>query len=1109
MDKVRKRVAVLMGQADEEFQSGFIRGFSKKTGENDINASIFTMRLKFQDSTEREIGDSAIFHACNFALFDAIVVYADSIQSSGVLEKLDNRLHDDFQGPVLFVDGESSFFPSIWTDCYHPMAALVDYLIRSCDYRDFAYLTGKKWGRQSQMRQQALKDTLEKNGLQLDDDRIYEGDYWYTSGVSCVRRMLDSGKPLPQVVVCANDVMAIGLCEELERKEIRVPDDIAVVGCDSVFEGRTSPRMITSVRLDSAGSGAHAAEQVIKMLDHKEPTSHIDEAPALVCGETSRSKTGEVKIESAGSRRWSWATYDSLMSYSAVYSTYDDDLLIPQDLDSFLQVMWSHLARMRNIMEFTLVLDSAWSAPDTTGGAYAGLRPADSVICALQYRSVEGVQGPPEGDRRFELQRILPDFDEEGEEPVTRVFMPLFFDEKSFGYTATIFRKGSACDKEYRLYLGALARGLEALRRTMSSGGREFTLPGKEQQLQPLKKRADLTRDEKREFKESMKILDNNLFRYFFQPIVSAETGEIYSYEALMRPDSALSISPLNLIRYAKMDGRLYDIERDTLINVLNLINDNEVFRDKKVFINSIPGVLLEDEDLAQVESLIKKHADHVVIEITEQSEMGDVEVEDMKKRYRGLGTRVAIDDYGTGYSNAGNLLRYMPDIVKIDRTLLSDIEKSHQKQHFVREIIDFCHDNGMLALAEGVETQEELRTVIRFGADLIQGYYTGRPAPDPVESINFNVRSEIRCFQQERQDGSNQTVYVAGKANRVLMSNLIKEGITHIQIGEERMTCRDIVIAGAPRQRSNIHVEVMKGYEGVITLENVCFSNIKGRPCIEIGENCRVILILQGSNILNGIGIHVPEGSELRIEGPGNLEIRSNTDGYYGIGAGMDERNGRITFSQDGEIRFNMNGRDGIGIGSGKGGCIEINRGRYNIVMSGECGIGIGAFYGNASFFMQDCEISVDITMNEGVCLGSVYGSSDISIERAAVRIYAAMKRMSAVGSLGDSSSKLTLTDGSLDAVIQMDVGTCIGSLSGMSQCVVTRGGVKIDSSGSRAIALGGYEGRVRIKLDMANVRCDVRSEERTVTYALPEDIRLVDSRCRFIVNGADVKVQ
>ena len=1108
MENSRKRVAVLIGQVDEEFQSGFISGFSEKTRECDVNVSIFSMRMKFQDSAEREIGDSAIFHACNFSLFDAVVVYADSIQSSGVLEKLDNRLHDECRGPVLFVDGQSSFFPVIWTDSYRPTVTLIDYLIHTCGYRDFAYLSGKSWSRQSQVRQEAIRDTLEENGLTLSDDRIYEGDYWYTSGVSCVRRMLDSKKPLPQVVVCANDIMAIGLCEELQRKEIRVPGDIAVASCDSLFEGRTSPKVITAARLDSAGCGAHAAEQVLKMLDHQEPTQPVNESPVLVHGETSRPKDGGVDEGIIGGRRWSWGTYDSQMSYSAVSSTYDDDLMIPQDLDSFLQVVWSHLARMGNILEFTLVLDSAWSAPDTTGGAYSGLKPADNVICALQYRPAEAALGPAGAERRFELQRILPDFLTEDENPVTRVFLPLFFDEKSFGYTATIFKVGTSCDKEYRLYLGALARGLESLRRTITYGNREFGIPGRDK-MQPVKKRADLTRDEKREFKESMKILDNNLFRYFFQPIVSAETGEIYSYEALMRPDSALSISPLNLIRYAKMDGRLYDIERDTLVNVLTLINENEVFRDKKVFINSIPGVLLEEEDQALVESLIRKHADHVVIEITEQSEMGDTEVEDMKKRYRGLGTRVAIDDYGTGYSNAGNLLRYMPDIVKIDRTLLSDIEKSHQKQHFVREIIDFCHDNGMLALAEGIETQDELRTVIRFGADLIQGYYTGRPAPEPVESINFNVRSEIRRFQQERQDGCNQTVYVAGKANRVLMSNLIKEGITHIQIGEERMTCRDIAISGAPGQRSNIHIEVMKGYEGVVTLENVCLSNIKGRPCIDIGENCRVILILSGTNILNGIGIHVPEGSELRIEGAGNLEIRTNTDGYYGIGAGMDERNGRITCSQDGEIRFNMNGRDGVCIGSGKGGCIEINRGRYNIVQSGECGIAIGAFYGNASFFMQDCEINVDVTMNEGVCLGSVYGSSDISIERAAVRIYAAMKRMAAIGSLGDASSKMRLTDGSLDAVIQMDVGTCVGSLSGMSQCVVTRGGVKIDSSGSRAIALGGYEGRVRLKFDMANVRCEVRSEERTVTYALPEDMRIIDSRCRFLVNGADTMVR
>ena len=83
-------------------------------------------------------------------------------------------------------------------------------------------------------------------------------------------------------------------------------------------------------------------------------------------------------------------------------------------------------------------------------------------------------------------------------------------------------------------------------------------------------------------------------------------------------------------------------------------------------------------------------------MELTEQTEISDEELSEVKESLLRLGAATAVDDYGTGYSNIVNLLRYMPDYVKIDRSLISDIQNSPQKQHFVRDIIGFSHDKGV-----------------------------------------------------------------------------------------------------------------------------------------------------------------------------------------------------------------------------------------------------------------------------------------------------------------------------------------------------------------------------------------------------------------------------
>mgnify|MGYP003293678979 CR=1 FL=1 len=205
-------------------------------------------------------------------------------------------------------------------------------------------------------------------------------------------------------------------------------------------------------------------------------------------------------------------------------------------------------------------------------------------------------------------------------------------------------------------------------------------------------------------------VIDGNMFKYAFQPIVDARTGEIYAYEALMRTNTQPMLSPLAVLKYATLDKKLYDIERATLNNVFAILKKKkDELEDKKIFINSIPGYHLDETDFAKLKRRYKDLFDRVVIEITEQTEMEDEGVAVLKRRSSDVGFEVAIDDFGSGYSNTSSLLRFLPHYVKIDRMLITGIHEDTKRQHFVKNIIDFAHDNGFMALAEGVETSEEL----------------------------------------------------------------------------------------------------------------------------------------------------------------------------------------------------------------------------------------------------------------------------------------------------------------------------------------------------------------------------------------------------------------
>ena len=241
-------------------------------------------------------------------------------------------------------------------------------------------------------------------------------------------------------------------------------------------------------------------------------------------------------------------------------------------------------------------------------------------------------------------------------------------------------------------------------------------------------------------------LLEKNLFHYHFQPIVHAKTGEVYAFEALMRTDPMIGMNPLEVLDAARQYNKLYDIEKATMFNIMDhYAHESAQFDEHKVFINTIPGHFLKDEDRQLLSERYGHLMSKVVFELTEQDTVSDAELSAIKELCgESSGSSIAIDDYGTGHSNIVNLMRYAPQVIKIDRYLIEEIHKNPNKQMFVRSTIEFARLNQIMVLAEGVETSEEMRTVIDLGVDLIQGYYTGRPAPDPISAINEEIRQEI-----------------------------------------------------------------------------------------------------------------------------------------------------------------------------------------------------------------------------------------------------------------------------------------------------------------------------------------------------------------------------
>ena len=592
-------------------------------------------------------------------------------------------------------------------------------------------------------------------------------------------------------------------------------------------------------------------------------------------------------------------------------------------------------------------------------------------------------------------------------------------------------------------------------------------------------------------------ILNDNLLSYHFQPIIHARTGHVYAYEALMRTPSDTKISPINVLQYASAADRLYDIEWLTYNNVLKYVSEHEdEFKGKRIFINSIPGHFLSEGDFNKLKEQYEDYLQLMVVEFTEQAETEGEELEQIRRRCIANRMDIAVDDYGTGYSNVANLLRYSPNYVKIDRSLISNIQEEPKKQHFVTNIIEFAHANGFMALAEGVETMEELRAVIRFGIDLIQGNFTAKPLPQPVDNIPQGIIALISRFNASANRQLVQKTFIPDGEPYIQLMKLEDEKYTDIFVSQPEL---DII--GEFGEESKIRIKLKDDLTCKLVLQNVHFNSTQQAPVILLGRNSNVTIEFQGDNRFDAGGIMVPESSTVYITGHGNLSIRADDTKSFVIGNDADFACGDINIDLAGCLNIISNGNQCIGIGSGigKGQKITICGTKLFLQMSGKAGVGVGSLDGSAEIEMIGCSASFgDMRSAAAVAIGSHTGRPQIRCNTASISVLGSGTSICCVGSF-EGGADIIMRDSSLEAKIVGQNLILAGSNDSAPNISIRECDIKLRAEGTNALDFGSRSKDADVTLLDTALDIDLRSANALHLAADP-------SHC--IVSGGTKKV-
>jgi len=211
-----------------------------------------------------------------------------------------------------------------------------------------------------------------------------------------------------------------------------------------------------------------------------------------------------------------------------------------------------------------------------------------------------------------------------------------------------------------------------------------------------------------------------------FQPIVSWSNRSIAGYEALLRTTEPSISSPMDLIKIAGEINQLVPLGQRIRRHVAGVMLARETV--PTVCVN-LHAVELLDEDLYSPSSPLAAVADHVIFEINEMTALADREdFVSRMARLRAMGYRIAVSDIAGAGSGLTSLATLEPDAVKLEVSLLRQIESPKVRSKLIRAVVSLCEDLQIPVIAEGVETADERAAFVAEGGDLMQGYLFAHP---------------------------------------------------------------------------------------------------------------------------------------------------------------------------------------------------------------------------------------------------------------------------------------------------------------------------------------------------------------------------------------------
>lgn len=425
-----KRIAVITARADSGEQKNIILGITSRCLQLGYSAAIFSNIFNHPD--EDNSPENGIYNYFNPYHYDGVIVTAEAFFNSSLLKNITDKIRKSGI-PAAIIEGNADGFISVHSDDEEDFFRITEHLIIKHEITNIDILTGFKGNANAEKRLIGYKNALIKHGITVDKSKIHYGNFWNDSGIELAKKYLSGEIEMPEAVICGNDYMAFGLCDELISGGIKIPGQISVIGYEYTDSRALHYPIITTYRRARWEMGTAAVNLLLGMEAENPVAGEIISGNTCGCGADGWRLNEEIK----------GARIDSYHTVVSTVAKLGSNLTLCRSLSEYMSVIGEYMYLHHGASDLHLCIRKNWS----------GENDSDKFLCC-------GIENNPV---EFDYGEIPPFLNSQDSAKVY-CFSPFVFENDDFGFTALTYDYPTCCDFTYRDWNKTAVNALELLR---------------------------------------------------------------------------------------------------------------------------------------------------------------------------------------------------------------------------------------------------------------------------------------------------------------------------------------------------------------------------------------------------------------------------------------------------------------------------------------------------------------------------------------------------------------------------------------------------------------------------------------------------------------------